>query len=174
MYVCSIRHLYSKIDAGKSVHGLYCVYQLIKILRMKTQTILFITGIALVVVLAILFMSRPEEKTTPNTISGTDKQTVQTNSETVSGIKTVQTNKEKASGLTRAEVSNHASREDCYTIIGDKVYNVTSWIAKHPGGAEAILGLCGKDGTVPFTEQHGGTAKAQTTLATFFIANLIN
>jgi cytochrome b involved in lipid metabolism len=128
---------------------------------MKTQTILFITGIALVVVLAAVFMSRPEGKTTPTAVSGTNEQTVQIHTE-------------NAGGMTRAEVSSHASRQDCYTIINDKVYNVTSWIDKHPGGAEAILSLCGKDGTVPFMQQHGSTPKAQATLAAFFIANLIN
>jgi cytochrome b involved in lipid metabolism len=127
---------------------------------MKTQTILFVLGTLLVVGLAIFFMNRPEDNITPNT---------QTTSE-----QPVQPQEEKPVGLTRNEVAMHATKEDCYTIVGGKVYNVTSWISQHPGGAEAILGLCGTDGTQAFSKQHGSNEKAQAALASFFIANVTN
>jgi cytochrome b involved in lipid metabolism len=74
--------------------------------------------------------------------------------------------------MTAAEVAAHNSEASCFTIVNNKVYDVTSWISKHPGGRNAILGLCGKDGTVQFMNQHGSNSNAQATLQAFFMANL--
>ncbi|CAL0305406.1 unnamed protein product [Lupinus luteus] len=45
------------------------------------------------------------------------------------------------------EVSKHNKTEDCWVIISGKVYDLTSFIEDHPGGAEVILAATGKDGT---------------------------
>lgn len=74
--------------------------------------------------------------------------------------------------FTRVQVAEHNSAESCYTIVSTSVYDVTSWIAKHPGGRDAILSLCGKDGTAAFTKQHGSNAKAQAALKSFLIGAL--
>ncbi len=71
-----------------------------------------------------------------------------------------------------AEVATHNNQEDCYAIVSGNVYNLTSWVGNHPGGAEAILGLCGKDGTAQFTGQHGSNAQAKQALAQFFIGTV--
>jgi cytochrome b involved in lipid metabolism len=76
--------------------------------------------------------------------------------------------------FTREDVSVHNNKDDCYTIIGTNVYNVTPYISRHPGGSAAILGLCGTDGTASFTRQHGSNAQAQSTLASFFIGTITN
>jgi len=47
------------------------------------------------------------------------------------------------------EVSKHNSETDCWMIISDKVYNVTSFVGNHPGGP-AILKGCGIDATTLF------------------------
>ncbi len=73
---------------------------------------------------------------------------------------------------TMADVELHSSQSSCWTTISGKVYNLTSWISKHPGGPEAILSICGKDGTSAFESQHGGNARANAELAAFFIGNL--
>lgn len=78
----------------------------------------------------------------------------------------------EAKTITRADVAIHNSAQSCYVIIGAKVYDVTTWISKHPGGPEKILGLCGTDGTATFSRQHGSNAKAQAALASFYIAPL--
>lgn len=52
--------------------------------------------------------------------------------------------------LTIEEVSKHNSANDCWIIINNNVYNVTSFINQHPGGAEKIINFCGKDATQAF------------------------
>ena len=72
---------------------------------------------------------------------------------------------------TLAQVQAHADASSCWTIIGDNVYDLTPWINQHPGGAENILKLCGKDGTAAFTGKHGGQEKQENTLAGFKIGD---
>ncbi|KAF9614650.1 hypothetical protein IFM89_019627 [Coptis chinensis] len=56
----------------------------------------------------------------------------------------------KASKLyTKADVSMHNERSDCWIIIKEKVYDVTSYVEEHPGG-DAILVHAGDDSTEGF------------------------
>ncbi|KAJ7973787.1 Cytochrome b5 [Quillaja saponaria] len=48
-----------------------------------------------------------------------------------------------------AEVSLHNKRTDCWIIIKNKVYDVTSYVEEHPGG-DAILTHAGDDSTEGF------------------------
>ncbi len=79
----------------------------------------------------------------------------------------------KKAGFTMVEVATHNNEASCYVVVGTGVYDVTEWIAKHPGGPEAIKGLCGVDGTETFTKQHGTFQKAKDTLASYMIGDLI-
>lgn len=45
------------------------------------------------------------------------------------------------------EVAKHASRDDCYVVLYDKVYDVTDFLPDHPGGTQIILKYAGKDAT---------------------------
>lgn len=83
------------------------------------------------------------------------------------------TPKPTPSGYTMTEVAAHASAESCWTAIEGNVYDLTSWISKHPGGKSAILRLCGKDGTDAFNAEHGGDARPERELASFKIGALI-
>lgn len=74
--------------------------------------------------------------------------------------------------FTAADVATHNSASSCYTIINGNVYDVTSFASKHPGGAEKVLSLCGKDGSSAFDKQHGGQSKPEVTLATLKIGTL--
>ena len=75
-------------------------------------------------------------------------------------------------GITMAQVAAHASISSCWTVIRGNVYDLTTWISKHPGGKSAISKLCGRDGTNEFVDQHGGSAQQENTLATFKIGVL--
>ena len=50
------------------------------------------------------------------------------------------------------DVLLHASADDCWLLIGGKIYDATDFIGKHPGG-KAIIGGCGKDATKLFYER---------------------
>ncbi|XP_052200406.1 cytochrome B5-like protein isoform X3 [Diospyros lotus] len=58
-------------------------------------------------------------------------------------------NDKASKAYTRAEVSLHNKRTDCWIIIKDKVYDVTSYVEEHPGG-DAILAHAGDDSTEGF------------------------
>ncbi|KAH9313704.1 hypothetical protein KI387_022331, partial [Taxus chinensis] len=49
----------------------------------------------------------------------------------------------------KSEVAQHNKRTDCWIIIKDKVYDVTSYVEEHPGG-DAILAHAGDDSTEGF------------------------
>lgn len=57
--------------------------------------------------------------------------------------------------LTNDEISKHSSSNDCWVVIEQKVYNVTDYLSKHPGGAGRISPYCGKDATQAFLTQDG-------------------
>lgn len=74
---------------------------------------------------------------------------------------------------TLSVVATHNSQLSCWTTINGGVYDVTSWIGQHPGGEQAILGLCGKDGSAAFNGQHGGEKRPASELASFKIGTLV-
>ena len=53
--------------------------------------------------------------------------------------------------LTTSEVAKHNNANDCWTIISNKVYDVTSLVYAHSGGSNTILENCGKDGNTKST-----------------------
>ncbi len=77
-------------------------------------------------------------------------------------------------GLTAAVVAKHNNAASCYTIISNKVYDLTDWINQHPGGEGAILSICGIDGTNAFNDQHGGQGRPERILQNFYLGNLTN
>jgi cytochrome b involved in lipid metabolism len=78
--------------------------------------------------------------------------------------------------LTSAEVASHNTLQNCWLIISGKVYNVTSYISQHPGGAQMILNSCGKDGTTMYQTKGGGggnhSNNAYNLLSNYLIGNL--
>lgn len=57
-------------------------------------------------------------------------------------------------GITMAEVAEHCSREDCWMVLGNRVYNITRYLDFHPGGAQILLKAAGTDGTALFQRYH--------------------
>ena len=49
---------------------------------------------------------------------------------------------------TRAEVSLHEKREDLWIIVYGRVYDITHWAPKHPGGKRIIQHYGGEDASV--------------------------
>lgn len=46
---------------------------------------------------------------------------------------------------TRSDVAKHNTRDDCWVIYDNRVFNVTEFLADHPGGEDVVLGYAGKD-----------------------------
>ena len=64
----------------------------------------------------------------------------------------------KAMGqYTAAQVAKHDKEDDVWLIINKKVYNVTTYLDDHPGGAEWLIQFAGKDCTEEFDMQHNKT-----------------
>jgi len=62
--------------------------------------------------------------------------------------------KSAASEYTLEEVSKHNKEEDCWVVIGDKVYDVSKFLVDHPGGKDAIMLYAGQDCTEQFELMH--------------------
>ncbi|KAH3674432.1 hypothetical protein WICMUC_003269 [Wickerhamomyces mucosus] len=56
--------------------------------------------------------------------------------------------------VTKELLKQHIKVDDCWTVLGNKVYNITSYVKFHPGGVEEIMKCAGKDGTSLFMKYH--------------------
>lgn len=46
---------------------------------------------------------------------------------------------------TEADVAKHTAKKDCWAVRNGKVYNVSEFVADHPGGDDLILKYAGQD-----------------------------
>ena len=74
--------------------------------------------------------------------------------------------------LTAAEVANHKNVNDCWTIVNNNVYDITGYIADHPGGI-TILNACGTDGTDLFENQGGHSGSGHSPQASEILASYL-
>jgi cytochrome b involved in lipid metabolism len=56
--------------------------------------------------------------------------------------------------ISQSELAQHNTKYDCWVAYKGKVYNVTQYLAYHPGGEEIILECGGKDCTEQYDEHH--------------------
>jgi hypothetical protein len=103
--------------------------------------------------------------TTPSIMYPTGTSTATTTATTTSSI---------PKSYTLAEIAAHNTSSNCWTAINFKVYDLTPFVTKHPGGVQNITKLCGIDGTAKFTAQHGSTPGAIAQLAKLQIGVLAN
>lgn len=75
--------------------------------------------------------------------------------------------------FTLAQIAAHNNAASCYTAINGNVYDLTSFISRHPGGAAAIKSLCGVDGTSAYNGQHGSSGRPANELASLKIGALV-
>ncbi|MEI6288147.1 MAG: cytochrome b5 domain-containing protein [bacterium] len=77
--------------------------------------------------------------------------------------------------LNSAEISKHNSRTDCWMIINNKVYNVTSYLSAHPGGADTMTPYCGQEATQAYDTKDIGrphSNNASAMLNDYYIGDL--
>lgn len=56
--------------------------------------------------------------------------------------------------ITTEELATHHNSNSCWVAIDGKVFDFTSFIDDHPGGAASVTALCGSDGTRAFRDVH--------------------
>ena len=62
--------------------------------------------------------------------------------------------KEPHREVTMTELQQHNSPRDCWVAIDGIVYDLTAFADEHPGGANSIHALAGKDGSTAFLSVH--------------------
>jgi len=77
-----------------------------------------------------------------------------------------------ATTYTLADVATHNTSTNCWVAISGNVYNLTAFIPTHPGGAAAIIGLCGTDGTAALSAAPHGLSVVPT-IASYMIGALV-
>ena len=75
-------------------------------------------------------------------------------------------------GYTMEQVKANNTASKCWSVIDSNVYDLTNWISSHPGGAGAIISLCGTDGTSSFKSQHGSQGQPKSRLAGYLLGPL--
>lgn len=135
-------------------------------MKKLTTISLFIFGVVVAAILTagLVFYQN-------NTLNNTSSNLTGNNSgKTSSGGKAAET-----TILNLAEISKHNSIGDCWLIINDKVYNVTSYLSVHPGGAGAMTPYCGKEASQAFATKDKNTPHsdyAESLLVNYYLGNL--
>jgi cytochrome b involved in lipid metabolism len=142
---------------------------------MKTKIITIIVLIIVVVAAAVLIGSRDNSGVTETdewlNAAFSQETGVQTSTST-DGLISTTTLGISGTAYTMAQIAAHKTPTDCWTVVRGNVYELTKWIATHPGGEEAIISLCGIDGTTAFEGQHDGQSKPEQKLASFKIGTV--
>lgn len=100
------------------------------------------------VALGAIYFVLPKDKSEPTETANTNT----TSNNIPNDIPATDVAPNSQTEITAQEVASHDNENDCWTIINDKVYDLTSFIASHPGGDE-ILRACGTDATTLFTQR---------------------
>lgn len=74
--------------------------------------------------------------------------------------------------LSSSEIKKHSLKSDCWSLVNGNVYNLTTYVQKHPGGASVISNICGKDGSKAFINQHNTQGKPNNVLSSFLLGPL--
>lgn len=75
--------------------------------------------------------------------------------------------------FSRQEILEHNKPGDCWIIIDNSIYDITSFITKHPGGSEILESRVGEDATSYFVTKHRNNKRAIEQLSYFKIGEVI-
>merc|ERR1712087_333454 len=73
--------------------------------------------------------------------------------------------------ISLAEVSKHATKEDAWFVIHDKVYDISKYFDEHPGGEEVLMDRLGQNASEDFDDV-GHSQDAKKTLAKYEVGEL--
>ena len=71
-----------------------------------------------------------------------------------------------------ANIAKNDSTSSCWAAISGKAYDLTAWISRHPGGAGAIVSICGTDATSVFQGKHGGQSGPTSSLSAYLLGDV--
>ena len=71
-----------------------------------------------------------------------------------------------------ANIAKNNSTSSCWAAISGKAYDLTTWISRHPGGAGAIVSICGTDATSVFQGKHGGQSGPASSLSAYLLGDV--
>jgi len=136
---------------------------------------LFIFGVVVITVLVAGLVFYQDNKN--NQISGSQTGSLVQNTinQITSGGKTIV--------LSNKEIATHNKQSDCWLIISNKVYDITSYFGSHPGGSGVMAATCGTDATNAYmtkdpyaTSNSGGksghSSTAKNLLNDYYIGDL--
>jgi hypothetical protein len=128
------------------------------------------------VVLVVLAGHSGAEVTWQNRISGGASASVAptaTSTPTAASTPTQAPSGQPATSVLSLElVAQHAAPESCWSVVNGNVYDLTDWIARHPGGSGNIIRMCGIDATADFDRQHGGQGRPESELKAYLLGAL--
>ncbi|MEK6898579.1 MAG: cytochrome b5-like heme/steroid binding domain-containing protein [Nanoarchaeota archaeon] len=114
--------------------------------------IIFAVLIFLVVINSVYFIRMNQERDVVDD-SGTSGplEDVNVSNETIENVGPL------SNAITTSALGEHNSRDDCWVSFEGKVYDITSYLPRHPGGVNRILNYCGTSSGFEnaFTGQHG-------------------
>ncbi len=76
-------------------------------------------------------------------------------------------------GISVAEVATHNRFHDLWAIFGDGVYDLTSYVGLHPGGAKTLMESAGTRGDRRFAQIHDGSLEVAALLQHFKIGEVL-
>jgi len=71
--------------------------------------------------------------------------------------------------FTFSEIKIHNNKDDCWIVINNNVYNVTSYLSLHPGGSTTIIPFCGNNASDAFFSERKHGARALSDLDSLLI-----
>ncbi|KAL3990226.1 Cytochrome b5-like Heme/Steroid binding domain family protein [Acanthocheilonema viteae] len=74
--------------------------------------------------------------------------------------------------VTRGQVAEHKTSSNPWICIGNKVYDLTTFLDQHPGGSEVLMKLAGLDATEAY-EDIGHSTDAQLLKEQYLVAEII-
>ena len=140
---------------------------------MKIASLRYAAGMAAVTVSGVL-LAGCSGATAPASTTSTSKAAATTTATSTKPATTTTTTSQAATATTytMAQVAEHASATSCWSAVNGSVYDLTAWISAHPGGAQRIQNMCGKDASAAFTAEHGKESQPNSRLATFKLGAL--
>jgi cytochrome b involved in lipid metabolism len=71
------------------------------------------------------------------------------------------------------EVATHLTHDDIWVVIHEKVYNLTAFLQKHPGGKSVLSNSAGKDATLKY-ETFFHSEQAHEILEELYVGELLH